>query len=336
MKCRRNFVGALPFLCLFITVSLLGQTERNHPRLTFVRGDVTISKGVFDRSETARLGMKITGSTRLNTGDNGLAEIEFSDGSKLRIAGRTDAQFIMLEHKPAWKSSNRNTVLKLSKGTIYFLRQVADREFFHVNINHLWWLAVPGVVEYRASAEGDTASLSIFEGSVYANMAIYSSLKSPHRQAGELRINAHESIIADAETGLVKDANRSTGSLGRDEWKNLQEHSSRDTVVGIPEIPSPTGASGNNNQSWYPMCERANGAIVEYAYDESLLSALPLEFVVHCTPWVCGGSGVFPPPGSLGISVPYHGGSNPYGLNGSMAQCEKELGRTPGYDPPRP
>jgi hypothetical protein len=337
MERSRNLFCILPIFCLLITYSLFGQAKPNDARLAFVRGRVSISRGTLDELKLARVGMDIRATTRLKTGDDGLAEISFGDGSKLRLTGGTDVRFTMLLHKSAWIGTERDTVLKVSQGTIYFSRAVTDRKSFHVNIKNLWWTTNPGPIEFRASVEGDTALLAVFAGTVSANMAIYPPLQSSGNQAQGLKVGTNESIVASAETGLVKDAARGIGLLRGDTWNKLRDDVSQNTVVKMPSIvKDQDGVTRANEERWYPMCERSDGAILEYTYDEPLLSGVPRTFAVHCTPWVCGGTGVYSEP--LSVMTPVssrlkYSDMDYLGMNGSIAECEKELGRSPGNDP---
>jgi hypothetical protein len=336
MERSRNLFCILPIFCLLVTHSLSGQAKPNDARLAFVRGRVSISRGTLDKLKLAKVDMDIRGTTRLKTGDDGLAEIAFGDGSKLRLTGGTDVRFTMLQHKSAWIGAERDTVLQVSRGTIYFSRAVTDRKSFHVNIKNIWWTTNPGPIELRASVEGDTALLAVFAGTVSANMAIYPPLQSSGNPPTRLKVGTNESIVASAETGLVKDAARGIGLMAGDKW-NLRDDLSQNTVVKMPSIvKGQDGVTRPNEESWYPMCERSDGAILEYSYDEPLLSGVPRTFAVHCTPWVCGGTGVYSEP--LSVMTPVssrlkYSDMDSLGMNGSIAECEKELGRTPGYAP---
>ncbi len=114
------------------TPAQVEQTPSRAARLSFVQGNVSVSQ--TDNTADAQLNQPIFAGTRLSTGDNGQAEIEFEDGSVLRLApgttvslsrlssdGRTFQTDLALHHGLLYAE------LRAGAGALYSLAAGPDR-----------------------------------------------------------------------------------------------------------------------------------------------------------------------------------------------------------------
>ncbi len=91
-------------------------------RLTFTDGYVHIGHRDNPAGDPAQLNMPLVEGQTVLTGENGQAEVEFEDGSTVRI---TPNSTVALTHLTADSGGNFNTILDLKKGLAYFeLRSV--------------------------------------------------------------------------------------------------------------------------------------------------------------------------------------------------------------------
>jgi len=92
-------------------------------RLSDVQGSVQIDKNSGLGFENAFLNLPVTQGTQLRTRENGRAEIEFEDGSTLRLAPNTSVQFSTLGANDAGKHLS---VVDLTEGLVYVNWQGKD------------------------------------------------------------------------------------------------------------------------------------------------------------------------------------------------------------------
>src|SRR3954449_7049186 len=97
------------FTLIFLAASILGTlpamaaSQARIVRLSDVQGSVQIDKNTGLGFEEAFINLPITQGTQLRTGDRGRAEVEFEDGSSMRLTPNTTVQFNKLGLSDAGK-----------------------------------------------------------------------------------------------------------------------------------------------------------------------------------------------------------------------------------------
>ncbi len=114
LNLRPIFIAALT--CALSALPALADSQVRIVRLSDVQGSVEINKNSGLGFERAFLNLPITQGTQLRTLDTGRAEVEFEDGSMLRIAADTTVVFSRLALSDA---SNRLTTVNLVEGKAY-------------------------------------------------------------------------------------------------------------------------------------------------------------------------------------------------------------------------
>jgi len=118
MSTRNSWL--LPFalaasICL-LTVSSLADSQARIVRLSLVDGEVQIDRNAGQGFEQAFLNLPITQGAKLRTGPGARAEVEFEDGSTLRMTPGTVVEFPGLAlHDSGARASSVN----LQQGTAY-------------------------------------------------------------------------------------------------------------------------------------------------------------------------------------------------------------------------
>src|SRR3984885_1011907 len=120
-KASVRFVMSAAIAAFFLVVSLLStfafaDSQVRVVRLSEVQGDVKIDRNLGQGYEKAFLNLPITQGVKLQTNGNGRAEVEFEDGSTLRITPDTVIEFPQLSLRD---SGNKVSTVHLREGTVY-------------------------------------------------------------------------------------------------------------------------------------------------------------------------------------------------------------------------
>lgn len=156
---------ALAFLTVFSLVNLpaSASSQARIVRLSDVRGAVQINKNAGLGFEPAFLNLPITQGAQLKTLADGRAEVEFEDGSSLRLAPNSTITFSALSLNDA---GTRNSTIDLAQGMVYLnwlgkdeLSLKFSRE--SVDLDH--------AAHLRLVDASDLAELAVFKGEVDVN-----------------------------------------------------------------------------------------------------------------------------------------------------------------------
>jgi len=90
---RITFVLLAAAVCALLALPALADSQARIVRLSDVQGNVQIDKNTGLGFEEAFINLPITQGTQLKTGDRGRAEVEFEDGSSMRLTPNTTVQF---------------------------------------------------------------------------------------------------------------------------------------------------------------------------------------------------------------------------------------------------
>src|SRR5437764_2885391 len=100
---------------LLASVAAFSDSQVRTVRLSFVKGDVQIERSSSQQFENTMLNLPITQGSRLRANGDGRAEIEFEDGSTIRLAPNSSIEFPELVLRESGKASS----IKVIKGTAY-------------------------------------------------------------------------------------------------------------------------------------------------------------------------------------------------------------------------
>src|SRR6202163_3855452 len=93
---RSNMILLSVAACALLALPCLADSQARIVRLSDVQGSVQINKNTGMGFENAFLNLPITQGTQIRTHDRGRAEIEFEDGSTLRLTPNTTVEFSAL------------------------------------------------------------------------------------------------------------------------------------------------------------------------------------------------------------------------------------------------
>ena len=131
-------------------------------RLSEVQGDVKIDRNLGQGYEKAFLNLPITQGVKLQTKTDGRAEVEFEDGSTLRITPDTVIEFPQLSLRD---SGAKVSTVHLQEGTAYINFAGAKNDEFTLTFAHEK-VALTHSAHVRIEMADVTATVAVFAGDV--------------------------------------------------------------------------------------------------------------------------------------------------------------------------
>lgn len=144
--------------CALIALPALADSQARIVRLSDVQGSVQINKNTGLGFENAFLNLPITQGTQVRTHDRGRAEIEFEDGSTLRLTPNTTVEFSTLG---VGDSGTRISVITLVDGMAYV--NWLGKDDFSLNFSKEK-IAIGRAAHFRIETSPKVAHLAVFKG----------------------------------------------------------------------------------------------------------------------------------------------------------------------------
>lgn len=150
---------------MFLTTSAFAESKARIVRLSDVEGTVQIDRATGDGFEKAFLNLPIIEGSHLKTGNDGRAEVEFEDGSALRLGPDSEFEF---KHLALGDDGQKISTVELVSGTAYAsLREKKDDQFQLSFANES--IIVPESAHFRVVLTGSSrATVAVFKGSLKA------------------------------------------------------------------------------------------------------------------------------------------------------------------------
>src|SRR5450755_1596386 len=157
--------GLVLLTAALLALPAMADSQARIVRLSDVQGIVQIDKNTGLGFENAFLNLPITQGTQLKTGDRGRAEIEFEDGSTLRLTPNSLVEFSTLGSSDAGKHLS---VVNLTEGMAYVNWLGKTGDGFSINFSHEK-IALDRAAHFRVSTSTETAKVAVFKGEVDVN-----------------------------------------------------------------------------------------------------------------------------------------------------------------------
>jgi hypothetical protein len=189
----------------FLVVSASAESKARIVRLSEVQGTVQIDRATGDGFDKAFINLPVIEGSRLKTGKDGRAEVEFEDGSALRLAPGSEVDFTRLA---LGDDGQKLSTVQLVSGTVYAnLRPKKSGEKagdqFALNFAHES-VTVAGAAHFRVELDGASkATLAVFKGKVSAT--------SP---SGEFEVAEKHSATIDTAKEELGNGDLAKGELG--------------------------------------------------------------------------------------------------------------------------
>jgi len=153
---------ALVLLACWASVPALAESHARIVRLSDVQGSVMIDRNTGDGFEKAFLNMPVTEGMALETKDGGRAEVEFEDGSVIRISPDTKLAFSELSLRD---SGTRVSAVKITDGLAYVNFAGSKNDQFTINFAQQS-LRLDKDAHFRVEVTQKDATLAVFKGEV--------------------------------------------------------------------------------------------------------------------------------------------------------------------------
>jgi len=147
-------------VCVFLALPALADSQARIVRLSDIQGSVQIDKNTGLGFESAFVNLPVTQGTQLRTGDRGRAEVEFEDGSSLRLTPNTTVEFSKLGLSDAGK---RVSEIHLVQGMAYVNWLGKDDLALDFSQEKL---AIDRAAHFRIDTSNQVANLAVFKGDV--------------------------------------------------------------------------------------------------------------------------------------------------------------------------
>ena len=158
---QRNATPILTlFACALFALPAFAESQARIVRLSDVHGQVQIDKNTGLGFENAFANLPITQGTQLRTSSNGRAEIEFEDGSSMRLAPDTSVEFSRLGLSDSGK---RISQVQLVQGLAYV--NWLGKDDFSLNFSRES-ISLDHAAHFRVDAAPQAADLAVFKGDV--------------------------------------------------------------------------------------------------------------------------------------------------------------------------
>src|ERR1700674_4779635 len=148
--------------CALVALPALADSQGRIVRLSDVQGSVQIDKNTGLGFENAFLNLPITQGAQVKTRDRGRAEIEFEDGSTLRLTPNTTVEFSTLGLKDSGK---RISVIHLVDGMAYVNWLGKSGDEFSLNFSREK-ISLDRAAHFRVQTSTEIAKLAVFKGDV--------------------------------------------------------------------------------------------------------------------------------------------------------------------------
>ena len=233
----KNRYARLALVALVVVVTSSVAFAGSHVRivrLSSVEGQVQMDRGAGGGLERAILNTPIVEGTRLVTGNDGLAEVEFENESALRLTDNSEVKFSQLLLTDTGAKVNQ---FEVSKGIVYLDTAKGD-DIYRVQVGNASLLAHRDTV-MRIDATGYQINVAVFKGDVQLE-----SVTPPVSVTKKQTLTLNSADPAKYEVEKVVEASRF------DAWNKEREDYSK-TYAANEGYAGPTHAYGLQDLNYY-------------------------------------------------------------------------------------
>jgi hypothetical protein len=221
-------------------------------RLSFSQGDVTVDHLDNTAGDPAQINMPLAEGARLTTGDDGQAEVEFEDGSVVRLTPNSSLGLSVLSVDPA---GNFHTQLTVLHGLVYAELRAAAKYLYVIDADGA--LISPVVnATVRINLDQPPATVSVFDGTVQVEHT-----STPEADGYKKDVRAGEALTGDASDSSQYSVLQSVEQDSWDEWNRARDQAAADAALN--RTPARDGFAGDQGYGWSDL--DANGSWYDVA-----------------------------------------------------------------------
>jgi len=204
-------------------------------RLSDVQGSVQMDRGTGDGFDKTFLNMPVVEGSRLKTGDDGRAEVEFEDGSALRVVPNSEVEFTRLS---LGDDGQKLSTAQLVAGLAYVNYRGKSADQFTLNFGHES-VTLSEAAHFRIGLRNNEATLAVIKGRLNVN-----------GQSGPIEVDQKHTATFDVDSDRY-DVAKNYEAVSYDAWdKQQSEYHDRYASNGSSRNGSPY-AYGMSDLNYY-------------------------------------------------------------------------------------
>jgi hypothetical protein len=187
----------------FLVVSASAESKARIVRLSEVQGTVQLDRAAGDGFDKAFVNLPVIEGSRLRTGKNGRAEVEFEDGSALRLAPESEVDFT---HLALGDDGQKLSAVQLVSGTVYadiHLKtngKAKTGDQFQLNFAHESVTVEDGAHFRLEFGDSSKATLAVFKGKVSATSPS-GPFDVAEKHSATIKLGKNDATNGDAASG---------------------------------------------------------------------------------------------------------------------------------------
>lgn len=253
--CKGSHVGFIAGWALFLLLSAAlplharadDATVHRAARLSFLQGDVTVDHLDNTAGDPAQINMPLAEGARLTTGEDGQAEVEFEDGSVVRLTPNSSLGLSVLSMDPA---ENFHTQLTLLHGLVYAKLRASSKYFYVVDAGGELVSPVANTT-VRINLDQPPATISVFDGTVQVEQA-----STPEADGYKRDVRAGESLTGDPSDSSQYSVSQNLEPDSWDDWNRSRDQAAADAALN--RTPARDSFTGDQSYGWSDL--DANGS----------------------------------------------------------------------------
>lgn len=216
-------------------------------RLSFLQGDVTVDHLDNTAGDPAQINMPLAEGARLTTGEDGQAEVEFEDGSVVRLTPNSSLGLSVLTVDPA---ENFHTQMTVLHGLVYAELRASSKYFYVVDAGGELISPVANAT-VRINLDQPPATVSVFDGTVQVEHP-----RTPEADGFKKDVRAGEMLTGDASYSGQYSLSQSVEQDSWDEWNRGRDQAAADAALN--RTAARDGYAGDQGYGWSDL--DANGS----------------------------------------------------------------------------
>ncbi len=213
-------------------------------RLSYVEGQVEVSQGNAVLAPQALANTPLFEGTQLNTGEDGRAEIQFEDGSVVRLSPNSALTLSVLRQN----GSDLNTEVLLNSGLAYFEMQGSPQSGqMRVRFGDSA-VTSNGFTVLRVDLDNLPGAVAVFSGNAHLDGA--SALALDLHGGESVRLNSAEPGNYQLAESIEPDS-WDTWNSDRDQVLTAEEAQKTPATANVPEPNNPAWSDLDANGNWY-------------------------------------------------------------------------------------
>jgi hypothetical protein len=155
-------IGFATLFCLLVSLPAFSDSQVRIVRLSYVEGSVQIARASAVGFDKALLNLPVAQDATLRSGTDGRAEVEFEDGTTIRLTANSTVEFPQLSLRD---SGGKVSAVQVKLGTVYVDYAGEKNEQFTILFSHEK-LALTRSAHLRIEISDSDATVAVFKGEI--------------------------------------------------------------------------------------------------------------------------------------------------------------------------